>query len=153
MKNGKISLKIFIILSIIISLFPPFEWDSNTCNNPILPIKKYDFIFQQTKRIIKIGNKINEVKIYDNEKFTLDTNDCTSITFIAGVDTFKENKNDTLLKAENTLQNSKWHPKGNYKKSGKTLIGSEYTPEDRLKKYIDINRKPIQPYKIYKIDY
>ena len=78
----KFSLIIFVILSIVISLFPPFEFGNEKLktlserkvNSKIidkLPIKDYDFIFRNNKKYFVLGSynffkliKLNDLETY-----------------------------------------------------------------------------------------
>ncbi len=67
--KDKITITIFLVLSLFITLFPPFSWGderlatekerNKTYNNKkaidILPIKQYDFIFNSSKKEFSFG--------------------------------------------------------------------------------------------------
>lgn len=84
MKNYKTGLIIFLFLSTIISLFPPFEWGNEkfkTEKDRIinrnflerLPIKNYDLLFASKKKYFLIGGNNYEQKIYNEEKIDVNT--------------------------------------------------------------------------------
>lgn len=58
----KKSLEIFVFLAIIISLFPPFEFhlakEEYHGTSHVLPVKKYDFLFGDGKKLVDLDDKI-----------------------------------------------------------------------------------------------
>ncbi len=81
MKNHKIGLIIFLFLSVGITLYPPFRWDTIKFNDEYerlkflhyynintgdLPFKSYDFLFSNYKKISWGWDSINEKSILVN---------------------------------------------------------------------------------------
>jgi hypothetical protein len=97
----KYFLSIFITLSIIISLYPPFEWGKEklrtlserrlTSISDELPIKSYDLIFNSNKKQFAIGEYSFEAKYYPEhyDKLNKILSDAISFNYKTGIDTFK----------------------------------------------------------------
>jgi hypothetical protein len=76
----KYSLLLFLFLSILICLFPPFTLKDGT--------KFYDFIFNQEERIFTRGSYDYSVDTNDRELNSQDSIDALSIKYTTEVDTF-----------------------------------------------------------------
>lgn len=95
----KIGIIIFIPLGILISLFPPFNWDIPSNRKDIynyleirdfLPLKKYSFIFDGNKKIVPVGTVIFGKKYYqqDSVKLKKVLSDAIEFQYWEGIDTF-----------------------------------------------------------------
>jgi len=95
----KIGIIIFIPLAILISLFPPFNWDIPSNRKDIynyleirdfLPLKKYSFIFDGNKKIVPVGTVIFGKKYYqqDSVKLKKVLSDAIEFQYWEGIDTF-----------------------------------------------------------------
>lgn len=88
MKNYKLGLILFLLLTSIATLFPPFEWYYNlSTNKEKYFFKKYDFLFSNSIRLMPYQDYNYEEKVYQGEKLKADTSDAFEISIKTGIDT------------------------------------------------------------------
>ena len=140
----KFSTAIFILLSVIISLFPPFEFGnekkrtlSERRNNSKivdkLPIKKYDFIFNDNKKYFALDSTIfNKIFPKDSVEPYKEKWSDKKFQFVSSIDSFFTAKGflfPTLLNERYKNGKRKINNKLNYKEYG--LVDLRYSL-DRL---------------------
>lgn len=137
----KIGIIIFIPLAILISLFPPFNWDIPSNRKDIynyleirdfLPLKKYSFIFDGNKKIVPVGTVIFSKKYYqqDSVKLKKVLSDAIEFQYWEGIDTFY---NYEPLAYEIKINNSQSEFTSKHRKV--------YTLEDLFEKKDDIIKR------------